>query len=148
MPAGPRRALDLVGATSFCFAKEPFAGKASWPGLDFPRPALGGRRQWDGCLLGRSWAAPEAVDKGDCYRDCFISVERDPIGSHVFLAGGRRRTLLEAQFSYCCLRRNDQATFGTPGCGCAWGCTVLNDTWFLLCVFSASLYTSLAVVCS
>lgn len=117
--------------------------KLRGPGLDFPRPALGGRRQWDGCLLDRGWAAPEATDEGGCCRDCSISVEHDPIGSHVFLPGEGRRALIEPQFSYSCLRRNNQATFGTPGSGCAWGCMVLHDTFLLICVFSASLYTSL-----
>lgn len=31
------------------------------------------------------WAAP--VDKGDCCRGCFISVEHDPVGIHIFLLG-------------------------------------------------------------
>lgn len=118
------------GQLPFVLQRSLLQAKLHGPGLDFPRPALGGRRQWDGCLLGRGWAAPEAMDKGDCCRDRFISVEHDLIGSHVFLLGEGRRTLLKPQFSYCCLRRNDQATFGTPGCGCAWGCTVLNDTSF------------------
>lgn len=96
MPAVLQKALDLVRATSFCFAKEPLQAKLHGPGLDFPRPALGGRKQWDGCLLGRGWAAP--VDKGDCCRGCFISVEHDPVGIHVFLLGEGRRTLIEPQF--------------------------------------------------
>lgn len=64
-----RRSGKLKG-TCFCFAKELFAGKLHGPDLDFPRSALGGRRQWDGCLLGRGWAAEDIVDESVCGRGC------------------------------------------------------------------------------
>lgn len=92
-----------------------------------------------------SWAeagaASEAMDEGDCCRNCSISIGHDPIGSHVFFMGEGRRTLIGPHFSYCYLWRNDQATFCTPGC--AWGFMVLHDTFLLICAFSASLHTSL-----
>lgn len=122
--------------------------KLHGPGLDFPRPSLDGRRQWDGCLLGRGWAAPDAVDESDCTGIVPSVLNTIPLEVMSSCQREGRRSLVEPQFSYCCLRGSDQATFGTPGCGCAWGCMVLHDTFLLLCVFSASLYTSLVVLCS
>lgn len=64
------RISGRLKVTCFCFAKELFAGKLHGPDSDFPRSALGGRRQWDGYLLGRGWAAQDIVDKSGCGRDC------------------------------------------------------------------------------